>query len=207
MPRQSIFAGDTDYMGMDLPCLTETLVATRDMLVENSGALQQAAQQVESMREALAGAEEIHAYALRFSIKFNEYADEIDPILTELQRGARTRHVAALHELHAHSRRADGECVAFKHEHAYLYAPERHIVQTIYERSRQPLFNILDLDGLAARLAVFVEEPGERAPREELISSTIQLGPVAVNLKALLGRLHDAVKTRLFRKWLPPNGK
>jgi hypothetical protein len=211
MPRKpSPFPGTSDYMGASVQSLIAQLVLWRDMLVDSAGRLRLTDDRVKDEVAAFDDPEGIESYVVHFADLFNDYAGDLDRVLAEIPRGVRARHVANLRELYEHCRDAERECVPFKNLHVSRRLRDeskRPLIDRIYETSRQALVDLYDLSNLVARLETFVEEPGERATRPGLLNVKVTILGVEFNLKELYRRVRAEARSRLNRKWLPPDGK
>jgi hypothetical protein len=190
---RSIFAGGTDYTGVDLVDIVEhmrdwhrTTVATIDLLGKSR-------LKVQSGR--FEDADEIVSFIDHRLDVFRRYEGDLHTLVEELPKGVEARHLEMAQQIVDSASFQERLCVDFKRDHLAkpLDADVRWVLDDVYAESRQQLIEFQDLGNAIRRLRTYVGSgPTKGSDVVELKPNCFGLG---VDLRALWRR------TRPGRLW------
>lgn len=193
--RRSLFAGFTDYTGVDLPDIELHLREWRDNTEDVINFLAKCLREVDEQKELLDAPRAVRDYIEYFIDLFTRYRADLDRLLRDIPNGIRNTHIEILSQLFESSRFEEGYCVQFKHEHierALEHEEVRPLLDGIYARSRDQIIDYRDLSNVVHRLKTFAAA-GDTLPTESEFAKGLELKPnffgLGINLNFIGGRV------------------
>jgi hypothetical protein len=167
-PR-SIFAGDTDYTGVDLSDVVAHIEQWRDALVADVEGLGNIRARLQAHGDA-SGVRDGLSHIDHFRDLFTRYRGDLARLAEELPLGVRSRHVEIASQLYQSLTSEDHTCVVFKQRH-YLDALSesdevQNILAEVYRLSRDTIIDLGDVGSIVPRLKTYLDAPdaGSIAP-------------------------------------------
>lgn len=194
--ERSIFAGMTDYTGVDLADITAHFGEWQRGLRASADVLGNIRTRLEA-----AGPDSRVADGLEtidyFRDLFERYAADLERLKRELSRAVLARHVETVRQLYQSAVHEENHCVAFKRHYRLDALSPRDEVQNIlaevYRLSRDELINLKDLSNVVPRLKAL--ETGQAEPQlsSESAMNALELKPnvfgIGINFNWIWERL------------------
>jgi len=157
--ERSIFAGMTDYTGVDLDTIIEHLKEWKEYTDETIENLEKYLALVRKNWDRLDGSGDIEDYLTFFIYIFQRYSFDFTRLINELPLEIERRHVNILEQTFQKSEFEKNLCVLFKNNHIERSLKDeslRSLLDVIYADTRDMIIDYEDLSNLANRLKTFV---------------------------------------------------
>jgi len=202
--RRSIFAGMTDYTGVDLDTIVEHLKEWKENTDKTIKSLEGYIVLVRENWDRLDGPGDIESYLRFFIDLFKRYSVDFTRLINELPFNIEKRHVDILEQIYESSKLEEKQCVSFKHDHIVRSLKDESLryslIDKIYEDTRNMIIDYKDLSKFAYRLKTFVGTKRKELETPLAGIDALELKPnifgIGINLNHLIKRFFRIYKSK-----------